>query len=750
MANSVQDYLYKLLPAIYRTRDEKQTLRTLMAIMEQELLNVESLITKAYADCFIETCSLDILPFIASLLGTANLHKSEKVILTDDLRPRKPRRKRLPELLDPQDIQDKSILLPGQRRLLANTIRYRRSKGQPGITEHITYDATGWSAKLFESFKYLTLTQDIRFPKLQQGAYVSIKDMNTVETINTALDTNAHRPEIRNKEVRNTKYNVPELNLSIWRLQSFPLQKGYACLVSDRRYTFHPFGIDTLLFNKPYPIDKITQQASEINLPTPIRLRAFMADIMDYKRKYSNLEPELRPVNSMYYGPDASINIVEVIEQGGNLIKNTVSPDRIVVADLSMWSLPLTEQLPADTVYVDPVLGRIALHPHIPVTPLRLEVDYYYGLNAEIGGGYYSRLASLAVPDAETAFITVGQTVTGADAISIQKAIEIWQGATPRRKRCIIQILDNATYEEVDIFNFNQATDLIIQAADGCRPCLKHKTAEYFKIANNATEPVSITLNGILVHGRIDISGKIKLTVNHCTLDPNREYAVAFDEQAALSEAEHIEVIIQNSLTAGFYLPPQATALSISDSIVDSYIYSIAGNYADNAIPCCPLQVERSTIIGRIHAIETKLISESILVDDIKVIRLQNGCVRYSYLPSSSQTPQRYRCISEATLEDDASGGIIVPDRDSSGIPIKIKLQFISRFYGEPHYLELSRNTSTKIRLGAENGTEMGAFNKVYNPQREAELKHIIEEYLPANKESSVNFVEHFIPVLFA
>jgi hypothetical protein len=66
---------------------------------------------------------------------------------------------------------------------------------------------------------------------------------------------------------------------------------------------------------------------------------------------------------------------------------------------------------------------------------------------------------------------------------------------------------------------------------------------------------------------------------------------------------------------------------------------------------------------------------------------------------------------------------------------------FTSQRYGDPAYGQLLLRTAEEIRAGAENGAEMGAFNSLMQPQREANLRIRLEEYLPFGLEPGVIYI---------
>ena len=94
------DRLYNLLPALYRKVDEQQgaPLRALLSVLQEEIDRLEEDMRAQYDNWFIETCDRWAIPYIADLVGVRGL-------------------------VDPQQLFD------GQRRRVANALRYRRRKG---------------------------------------------------------------------------------------------------------------------------------------------------------------------------------------------------------------------------------------------------------------------------------------------------------------------------------------------------------------------------------------------------------------------------------------------------------------------------------------------------------------------------------------------------------------------------------------------------------------------------------------------
>src|SRR5262249_6129917 len=106
----------------------------------------------------------------------------------------------------------------------------------------------------------------------------------------------------------------------------------------------------------------------------------------------------------------------------------------------------------------------------------------------------------------------------------------------------------------------------------------------------------------------------------------------------------------------------------------------------------------------------------------VRVERLQEGCVRFSYLPAGSQVPlRRYHCLHE-----------------EAGATATMGPHFTSLRYGDAGYGQLSWRTGDAVLQGADDKAEMGAFHDLFQPQRATNLRLRLEEYLRFGFETGV------------
>jgi hypothetical protein len=172
---------------------------------------------------------------------------------------------------------------------------------------------------------------------------------------------------------------------------------------------------------------------------------------------------------------------------------------------------------------------------------------------------------------------------------------------------------------------------------------------------------------------------------------------------------------------------------------------------ADDAgdVPGPPCWLLRTTIFGTVHVQQLPLATEVIFTSIVRCTRRQSGCVRFSYVPPGSVTPRRYRCQPdyevqqrEAALEREI-GPLSQADSDAIRDDVRSFLQpsFTDIHYGLPGYGQLFVLCPQQIQTGAEDGSEMGAFCFLKQPQRATSLRVRLQEYLPFGLEPGLIFV---------
>lgn len=331
------DHLYRLLPAVYRQRDDEQggPLRELVEILAEQAVVVERDIARLYDDWFIETCESWVVPYLGDLIGVRPTHATRV----------------------------------SRRAEVANTLAYRRAKGTLAVLERLARDTTGWPARAVEMFERLSTTQHLNHVRPQSLRTPDLRRVTPLEHLDGPFETAAHSAELRRIAVERGKYNIPNVGLFLWRLGSYRLDgvtpaedPGSGGL----RFTFDPLGVDRPLFHRPETEESAAQLAEERHVPGPIRRRGLLES------------PSL-------FGPDGSLSLYTIDSEGAR----QPLPHRLEAADLRAWNRPI----PAGAVAVDPVLGRIAFPPGEGPDGL-LRATWHYGFSDDLGGGPYEREAT--------------------------------------------------------------------------------------------------------------------------------------------------------------------------------------------------------------------------------------------------------------------------------------------------------------------------------------------------------------------
>lgn len=732
MNTTDKERLYNLLPAFYRVRDKKEgePLRALLAVIDTEIHAIENDIEGLYENWFIETCDDWVVPYIGDLLGVRNL----------------------------QDIGSAGL---SQRAYVANTIAYRRRKGTPSVIEQLARDVTGWHARVVEFFHLLATTQNMNHV-LPANTTLSLHDADGLDLLGGAFERAAHTLDVRRKDKNGGRYNIPNVGIFLWRLKSYSVTHSTAKNVGVAEdqyalYTFSPLGNDAPLFNQPQTERDITHLAEEVNVPGMLRRRALREDLEKYHE--TNKTGKVKPDNR-YFGDTP---VLAVFADGFE-----IKPEFLMICDLGKWKEPGWKPPESkefkqhdDTNYttqvaVDPVLGRLVFL--TGPQPTSVEVSYSYGFSGDMGGGPYERELMVAGDENDVWNKAVSMqdnnSKLNADYDSLSKALTDWTDPeNGNRSNAIITITDNGTYE---LNNNNTTVDLlagrflVIQANSGNRPTLRIIDDEgdvaTLPIGGGEGSDARLILSGLLIEGGIDVTGQCLELVQivHSTLVP------AFRPSVTVAHM-NIKVEIDHSITGPLCMPAEIKGLRVLDSIIDSpdrEQFAISDGMEG---PGPSTTIERTTVFGKVHVKELTGASNVIFTDTVMVDHRQQNCVRYSFVPDGSQTPRRYRCQPDLEIakqiENEAQAENISFDTSEREL---IRTEVVSRLvpaftsiqYGDPGYGQLHTSCPEQIRTGADDGSEMGAFHHLKQPQREANLCTALNEYLRFGFEPGILYVD--------
>lgn len=738
------DRLYDLLPAVYRQRDAEHgyALRALLQVITEQVQLVEDDIAKLYENWFIETCEDWVVPYLGDLIGYRQVHEAGE--------PGDPR--------TPVARARNKILI--SRREVANTIGNRRRKGSLALLELLAKQVADSPARAVEFYKLLGWTQNLNHLHLDRARTLDLRDGARLGWLSGPFEDAGHTVDMRRTISSHSpgRYNTPSVGLFVWRLKSYSVTQTPAYCSEDEGshcFTFSVLGNNAPLYNRPQRETDPTHIAGELNLPTPIRRRAF--------EKRITVEGQLDRTEASddYYGEHKSLAIwaPDWPQKGA---PQPIPPDRIIPATLSGWRYRARR----DFVAVDPKLGRIAF-PADQRPKEGVRVSYQYAFSADIGGGEYER--QLSQSDNATTY-RVGRVEKFK---TINEAMAQWTQDRPTKPKplsVVIEITDSGVYTEPLRIVLEENESFQLRAANGTRPILRlldymADRPDAFSIRGRTGS--RFTLDGLLVTGRglqveppesnpeaeapASMRDLCDFTIRHCTLVPGwslqsdceprrpNEASIELIHTTAHLKIEHsivgsIEVVADEERT-----DPQR--IDISDSIWDATSYeleALAG--PEGGIAYARLNTSRSTVLGKLLAHEIALAENSIFTGHVCVARRQTGCVRFCYVPPESRTPPRYHCqpdLVEQGVEEEYPPGAQRGQAKATE-RLRVEPQFNSVRYGTPTYCQLAEVCAKEITQGADDESEMGAFHDLFQPQRSANLRARLDEFTPAGSNPGI------------
>lgn len=670
--------LYQLLPAHLRVRDAEiaaQTglagqpgpLESLVRILAEQVAVLEENLDQLYDDHFIETCAEWAVPYLGDLVGARNL------IVWDSA---------------PFSL----------RAQVANTLAYRRRKGAAAVLEQLARDVTGWNANVVEYFLLLVTTQYMNHIRPGNLGTPSLRDTATLETVETPFERPRRTLDVRNIVPRRGRHNIPHIGVFLWRIGNHPCTGSDIFRLDERRFLFHPLGLDTPLYNNPVTEDEITRLATPLNVPHAIKRRVLHRSLADYYGR--DFQGRLQSVLLEADGAEIDRDLVTVCD-----LSDIKDQDGNVIG----WA-----HAPQEKIGIDPELGRIAF-PSDQAAPGTVRATWHYGFATEMGGGEYGRSATFTTDLPATIRVPSEQP-------SIQAALDVLTDGG------VVEIETNTYLFETPVLDLG-ARRIEIRAADERRPILVLSGP----LEVTGQEGASLSLNGLLIAGgsiHVPAADNAlgRLSLRHCTLAPGALPAIrTVPAQAAgprlVVETANTLVSVEDSILAPVRAVDTARVVlrnCLLDATSEAEI-AYEGTVEDG--PGAPLEIVNSTVIGKLHTLAMVLASNTIFLSrlreadawpaPLRVVRLQQGCVRFSFVPPGSVVPRCFHCQPE-TPKDAA----------------RVRPVFKSLRYADPDYAQLDDRCAREIREGADDGSEMGVFHNLFQPQRETNLRTRLDEYL--------------------
>lgn len=712
------DKLYALLPSIYRIRDQEAggPLKSFLAVLAEQAADLEEDLAQLYDDQFIETCAEWVVPYLGDLIGYRRL-------------------------------QDATSPEGSSRAEVANTIAYRRRKGTVSMVEQLATDVTGWKARAVEYFQQICTTQYLNHVRPTHHAVADLRRQRRLQWSQTPFNSVPHIADVRWIASGRGRYNLPNIGLLLWRLQPYRVAKGTAKLVKEACFTFHPLGFDMPLFNPGQGEENVARLAEPVHVPDPLRRRPLFDEVEELRQSLADGRAEAAATGALSWF-DSARPAFQVFKNG-----EAVPVKEIQICDLTDWQRPPSvrtyrrrgkrhddaspdPQLPIQ-VAVDPVLGRLTFPAGVNVTGSQVRVTYSFGFSGPFGGGPY--------PTKELRAPVTRRVVTGGSTFA-QALVAVGTADA------VIQIDDNATIEGDITITLAPDQDLTIQGNEGTRSVLAGT------VTIVSAQDAELSLHNLMLAKSVRITGAAdtSVTIRHCTLAPvelapDLSMRPRSEPSVRWSDAGSRGALIVDHSVSGRLVTSPDVSVELFDSAVDALEDTgvALASTDDGTVEAGTLRLVRTSVLGTIHVRAIELLEHALVTGAILSEQQQEGCVRFSYLPSDSRVPRRYRCQPEWAVQRARDAAqqqdrFVSPDHLAqleTRIRSSLRPAFTAARFGHPAYLQLHTSCPVEIRTGAEDGSELGLFHSLGQAQCEANVRTRMEEYLRFGLESGIFYV---------
>ncbi len=728
--------LWALIPEVYRHEDglapQPGQLRALVEIIAAEAATARRSIDRLWADTRIDEADDWAIPYIGSLVGA-----------------------RLVNVLN----------RAGQRASVKRAIYYRLRNGTRALLETLADDIADWDAVASEAFKRLFRSMHLLdgpppvgpITASPQWGFPDLRSARIGDTIDGPFDDVAHRPDFRRIRGLKGRYNIPKVNLHLFRHYAFALRNVTPVELDPTHWTLDPSGRDVALYQRGGAPGEECRLRREWEVRGPLDCRrlnaaSFAPSIEDappgmdtdlellYGRLFRteaalmHLATALRsditlpqnarillsgaiiddcPKRNLLPGGDpATLSLSLIVDTGAD--PQPIGPERLYAAALSNWADALILPEWAD-VFVDPDTGRVLLDPAVGVTLALQPQLHFYGAFWPVGAGTHDRSAYLQPSDFDV-------------VASVTPSFATNRSGTER-------IVDSRTYRPTlgagDTITVDERWRL--EADDGERPYVAITVAGGVVTISPVADGAVLEIDGIWLAILTGVAGTVTTRLvldglwsmvrfSNVTLDPGGELAALTGNPPGLQPAIVLEaagtietLVIDRCITGPIREvvsavdPCSANEIVICDSIV-------MGQPSDPAVeaPNAALRIERSTVFGDIVA--GSLHADHLLADGrLMVEDVQGSCVRFSAAIAHG-TPNAI----------DGYESVFYPDALPGAL-------FVSRRFGDASLAQLRRTAPDEIRRGGENRTEIGVHNRALAPIKHDDLRAKTAEHMPIN-----------------
>lgn len=729
MKQPAKDRLYDLLPAVYRMADARQgrPLQALLGVIEEDMNALEEDIEGLYDDWFIETCADWVIPYIGDLLG----------------------------------IEGMQYITGGWnlRSYVANALSYRRRKGTSVVLKKVAHDVTGWPAHSLEFFRLTAATQNLHHLRSVSFQSPNLKDRSLADSSEGPFGNIPHTVDIRKMNTGRYRYNISNIGIFLWRLQSYEMDMVNARRIEEDCYTFDPTGLDLPLFHQPRSHKVETFLADESEIPGPLRFSPMRRELRICQDNPTSISTE--PL--CFFSDPPVISIILELEETTVSLETSrkvlkVSPRDLEICDLSHWQEGRGAGIGGQStkLAIDPRLGRLKISKKMQSSFRQKSqkiggvlVSYSYGFSGDIGAGPYDRTLPIREVMGEEvdwqACVTRNRDFARGEHIfsTLTEALREWKNFVDKepvlikRNVGLIIIMDSGTYHEDVNIEIPEGCRLLIVAANYAssqepeknrkkglfsarmlRPHFWGNMNVYGTAKEESENPGELVINGLLMEGELRVQeGNLgSLIVANSTIIPGKGGIKVYSQEKKKNDC--LKLTLNQSVCGKIELGKSVPELLIRECIIDALSPDKLAINAEGA----QANIEESTILGK-SCISSLQACDSIFTGQVSARQNQEGYVRFSYLPVGSRTPRRFQCQPETSLAN------------------RIHPAFNSLQYPNPAYAQLSSSCPKEISAGAEDGSEMGVFNSLQQPQRLANLDAALLEYLPIELEAGIFFM---------
>src|SRR5580700_8336147 len=220
-------------------------LQSLLMVIQEQLAILAEDLDQLYDDQFIETCAPWVIPYIGDLIGY-------------------------------QSVKGIAPAIDNPRSEVAETISLRRRKGTVLVMEQLARDVTGWGAHAVEFFKVLGDTQYMNHIRPHNYYAPDLRRWEPRAYMDTGFDSTAHTVDVRRVASERGRYNIQNIGIFLWSLNSYSLTLSPASPVAGNPncFRFSTLGADMLLFNNPVaPAPDAVTLAQPVNVADRLHRR---------------------------------------------------------------------------------------------------------------------------------------------------------------------------------------------------------------------------------------------------------------------------------------------------------------------------------------------------------------------------------------------------------------------------------------------------------------------------------------------